>query len=125
MEALVKQRGMTLIEVMVAAAILAIVMVAVIVVASQTQRSTVTLSKKTQAQWVANNIDAEIRAGLHGKISQTGSLQGSTTLGQQVWYWMAKAQAIQEHVIQVQITVQDHQNGRPLVTTTTAIWEPS
>jgi type II secretion system protein I len=116
---------MTLIEVMVAAAILALVMVAVMTVASHSQRSGATLLDKTHARWVANNLDAEIRAGLHGKMTSTGSFQGNTTMGHAVWYWSAKAHALSEEVIGLEINVHAAQNDPPMVTINTAVWSGS
>jgi general secretion pathway protein I len=121
----VKQQGMTLIEVMIAAAILALVMVAVMTVAGHTQRSAKTLLDKTHARWVVNNLDAELRAGLHGKITPTGSFQGNMTLGQQTWYWSAKGNALSEQVIGLEINVHESQNAPAVVTLNTAIWNES
>lgn len=122
MDALVKQQGMTLVEVMVAAAILALVMVASIIVASHTQRSALRLLDKTHAQWVANNINAEIRAGLHGKITETGGFQGQMKLGNASWYWSAKAKSLADEVIGLQIDVKPDQTSEPVVTVNTAVW---
>ncbi len=125
MDGLVRQRGMTLVEVMVASAILALVMLAVIVTASHSERSGVRLMKKTQASWVANNLDAQLRAGLHGKITPTGSFVGHAPQGEQNWYWEARAEELNEEVILITITVHEDESKPALVTTQTAVWSPS
>jgi type II secretion system protein I len=118
----VNQQGMTLIEVMVATAILALVLLAVIAVASQSQRSSLHLMKRTEAGWVANNVAAEIRAGLHGLITPTGSFQGNYSLGDQSWYWQAKAHSEEERVIRLKISVHETESTPPRAETDTAIW---
>lgn len=125
MDALVNQRGMTLVEVMVATAILALVMLGVVAVAMHTQRSTVKLVHTSQANWVANNIVAEIRAGLHGKMSQTGSFQGQVKLGDINWFWQAKAHSEDQQVILLTVTVHEAQTKPSIVTRHSALWSPS
>lgn len=125
MVSVVTQRGMTLVEVMVATAILALVMVSVIVVASHTQRSTLQLAQKTQARWVVNNISAEIRAGLHGQITPTGGFQGRTEQGLTTWFWQAKAQALSDHVIELEISIHENESTPAVVSLKTAVWRPS
>jgi general secretion pathway protein I len=121
-DAFVKQQGMTLIEVMIAAAILALVMVAVMTVASHSQRSGAALLDKIHARWVAHNLDAEIRAGLHGNVTPTGSFQGNMSMGHDSWYWSAKARALSEEVIGLEINVHAAQNDPPVLTIQTALW---
>lgn len=122
MDSAVNQQGMTLVEVMVASAILALVLLAVIAVAGQSQRGSLHLMKRTEAGWVANNLAAEIRAGLHGIITPTGSFQGNYSLGDQSWYWQAKAQSEDDRVIRLKITVHENENSPPRAETETAIW---
>ena len=116
------ERGMTLIEVMIASLIISLVMVAAIVSASHSQRSGLRLTQKTHAQWVANNIAAEIRAGLHGEITPTGSFQGQQSMGHQNWFWRAKAQSQNEQVIFWQITAHENENSPAIVTRSTGMW---
>lgn len=125
MDARINQKGMTLVEVMVAAVILALVMIGVILSASHTQRSTLVLQQKTQATWVANNVSAELRAGLHGTLSSTGSFQGKMNLGTQAWYWSAKAQPLTEQVIELVISVHESESMPAVLTIKTGVWRPS
>jgi general secretion pathway protein I len=120
-----RQQGMTLVEVMVAAVILALVMIGVMAVATHTQRTTLRLQQKTQAGWVANSIAAEIRAGVHGKITPTGSFQGRHPLGNNNWFWRAQAQSDnQGDVIQLKISVQEDENTPEIISIQTAVWSP-
>lgn len=119
------QQGMTLVEVMVAAVILALVMMSVMAVASHSSRSTARLQQKTQAAWVANTVAAESRAEVYGKITPTGSFQGTQTLGGKQWFWQAKASnSSQEEVILLNISVQENENSPEVLTTQTAVWSP-
>lgn len=125
MDALVKQRGMTLVEVMVAAVILALVMMGVIAVATHTQRSTLRLNQTSQALWVANSLSAEIRAGLHGEITSTGTFQGQFVLGQNNWFWKAQSDAYSDEVINITLTVHEKESAPAVVTLVTGFWRPS
>jgi type II secretion system protein I len=120
------QQGMTLVEVMVAAVILALVMMGVMAVASHTQRTTLRLHEKTQASWVANSVAAEIRAGVHGKLTSTGGSQGRFSLGNHHWFWRAQAQGEEQgQVISLEITVHEDENSPVIVSLRTALWSPT
>ncbi|MFO7858994.1 MAG: type II secretion system minor pseudopilin GspI [Ectothiorhodospiraceae bacterium] len=82
-------RGFTLLEVMVAVAVLAIAMAAVMRAGSQITANYSRLEERTLAQWVAGNILAERRAaGFWG----TGTETGSSTMGSREWHWQLEVQ---------------------------------
>lgn len=85
------QHGMTLIEVMIALAIISIAMTAIIKAATQSIRATTHLQNKTIAMWVAENVINEARVGLI-KIHES-SQQEEVTLLNETWYWQAKEEA--------------------------------
>lgn len=86
------QRGFTLMEVLVAVAVLAIALAAAIRVGSQTAINTVELRERTYAGWVADNVLARIDAGID-PLTKAGERRGETELGNQTWEWQLTAEA--------------------------------
>jgi general secretion pathway protein I len=82
--------GMTLIEVLIALAIIGIALTAVIKAASQNIRGTGYLQNKTIALWVAEEVMNEASLGLLTLTtdSDEGEVTTTTMLGQD-WYWRA------------------------------------
>ncbi|MFP4610365.1 MAG: type II secretion system minor pseudopilin GspI [Thiohalophilus sp.] len=85
------QRGFTLMEVLVAVAVLAIALAAAIRVGSQTAINTVELRERTYAGWVADNVLARIDAGIE-PLSGAGERRGKTEQGDQAWEWQLTAE---------------------------------
>lgn len=82
-----RQRGFTLIEVLIAMAIVGIAMTAIIKATGQTIRSSTYLQQKTIALWVAQNILNSARVGLIKlPLGEDASKQSVVMLNQQ-WYW--------------------------------------
>lgn len=82
------QKAFTLIEVMVALAVLAIGMMTLVKVSSQHVIQTAYLKDKTLAQWVATNKVNEVK--LLGGWPKTGTSKGSEMMAQQEWLWKLK-----------------------------------
>lgn len=80
------EQGLTLIEVLIALAILSIALTAVIKSASENIRNTLYLQNKMIATWIGTDVINNIRMNLI-KISDTLT-QESNTLGQ-TWTWEA------------------------------------
>lgn len=116
-----KQKGMTLIEVMVAALIIALVMLGSMLIAGQTHRSSSAITAKTHAQWVANNLASEIRIGLHGEPTATGGLHGQYSHANKEWFWEATPIIIEE-IIHLTIHVKDKQGGHTIATSHVSTW---
>ncbi|WP_432455688.1 MULTISPECIES: type II secretion system minor pseudopilin GspI [unclassified Agarivorans] len=85
------QRGMTLLEVMVALAVLAIAGTAVMKSASENLLSLNYIQDKTFALWVADNQMAELK--LSGTWPGTSSRKGNTEFAGQQWYWRSQGVA--------------------------------
>jgi len=86
------QHGFTLMEVLVAVAVLAIALAAAIRVGSQTAINTVELRERTYAGWVADNVLARIDAEIE-PVSGPGKRRGKTEMGNQAWEWQLTAEA--------------------------------
>ena len=84
-------RGFTLIEIMVALAVLAIGMAAVLRSTAQASHGAILLKQKTIAHWVASNRAAEF--SLEQQWPALGTTTGTETMANQVWQWEAEAQS--------------------------------
>ena len=82
------QRGFTLLEVMVALAVLAITMGALIKVTDSYAFNAGYLQEKTLAQWIAENKAVEYR--LMQEFPAVGSKSGETEMARVDWQWRVK-----------------------------------
>jgi len=82
------QAGLTLIEVMVAVAILAFALSALVRMTGESANTLSYLEKKTFAQWVATNQVNELET--MGTWPAVGINQGQESMGGIDWYWQVK-----------------------------------
>lgn len=82
-----RPRGFTLVEVLVAVAVLGIAMAAVISAMARQADNAGYLKQKTLALWVAHNRLAEIQ--LQGEVPDTGRSDGKVKMGGFEWEWEA------------------------------------
>jgi general secretion pathway protein I len=87
------RRGFTLIEVLVALAIVAIGMAAVLGALTSSANTSAYMSDKTFAQWVALNQIALLR--LSGQMTPTGNSDGDTDFAGRKWHWRREVTATQ------------------------------
>ena len=80
--------GFTLLEVLVALAIVAITLAAAIKVSGEFSVNAAYLKEKTLAQWIAENRAEEIR--LSGSMPAIGKQEGETEMAERVWRWQVK-----------------------------------
>jgi general secretion pathway protein I len=78
--------GLTLIEVLIALAIVGIAMLAVIKAVSQNIRATQHLQQKTIALWLGQSVLNQARASVSAANRGSGDQATTTMLGQD-WYW--------------------------------------
>jgi general secretion pathway protein I len=86
-------RGFTLIEVLVALAIVAIGMAAVLGALTSSANTSAYMRDKTFAQWVALNQIALLR--LSGQMTPTGNSDGDTDFAGRKWHWRREVTATQ------------------------------
>jgi general secretion pathway protein I len=79
-------QGFTLLEVLVALAVLAIALAAVIKVGSHYAENTIYLRNKTLAHWVAMNVLTDLQ--VQDKWPDLGKQEGSVMMAEQKWYWV-------------------------------------
>ncbi|MCC2658450.1 MAG: gspI [Panacagrimonas sp.] len=87
-------RGFTLLEVLVAVAVLGIAMAAVISAMARQADNAGYLKQKTLALWVAHNRLAEIQ--LQAKAPATGRSDGKAEMGGFEWKWEAVVQTTED-----------------------------
>ena len=105
-----KQRGFTLLEVLIALAILSISMIASMKSISSHIKNQVYMKDRTFAHWVAMNSVAELRA--RGEWPGSGELTGDAEMGQRNFSWVIKVTAIEGSALRrldVTVTAQDEQ----------------
>lgn len=98
------QRGFTLLEVLIAMAVIAIALTAIIKTGSNTTANTVYLKQKTYAHWVAMNHLAELQAEKNwpsvGSASDTEEMMG------QKWEWIQKTtETVEPNLRRVEVSV--------------------
>jgi len=105
-----RKLGLTLIEVLIALAIVGIAMLAVIKASSQTIRSTTYLQQKTIALWVAQQALNEVRAGVI-KLSGSDTVNQKTEMLGQYWYTeIRQTPTPNKRIMNISVRVFDHDN---------------
>ena len=108
-----RNRAFTLVEVMVALAVVAIAVPALLLTLSQQIDGTRYLQDRIQAQWIAANRLAELRlvAAANGTL-QTGLITGSEEMAGRIWYWWSESEGTQvPGFFRYEVTVSDSEDG--------------
>ncbi len=101
-----KNSGLTLIEVLIALAIIAIAMTAIIKASSQSIRATAYLQDKTMGLWVGMRVLNEARLGVLKLPDAPDKLKEKTTLLNRDWYWQAyQTRSPNPHIYQLDVAV--------------------
>jgi len=112
-----KLGGFTLLEVMVALAVLAIALAALIKGVSANSANAAYLRDKSFAHWVGMNVVAEQRLIAGG--NEQGVKRGEEEMGNHTWYWSARvSETFDEDVrrLDVEVRASEERDGTPLAT---------
>jgi general secretion pathway protein I len=112
--------GFTLIEVLIALAIVAIAVTAVIKATSQNIRSTGYLQQKTIAMWIGQDVIHKAQVQLVNLSDDSGDQKDSTTMLNQTFYWQgSEEQTPNKNIYKLIVKVFPTQDDEsPLVTLT-------
>jgi len=116
-------RGFTLIEVMVALAVLAVGLTALVQAGAQRADNVGYLRDRTLATWVASDRLAEMR--LEGEWPSAGIREGEIEMNQRTWYWEADIQETEEErVRRVDMAVRLREDAEPVARLTGFLGHP-
>lgn len=90
-------RGFTLLEVLVALAVVALALVALVRASGLSADALAREREVTLATWVAANVVADSR--LEGRLPETGRSEGSMRMGIRDWYWRLEVQATDDPAV--------------------------
>lgn len=103
-----KSSGFTLIEVLVAMAIIAIALIAITRNLAQATKQMDYIQDRTLAHWVAMDIIAQARIGTIAYPTAGGNTSGNETMFNKSWNWQLSSIATsQPRVLQIQVVVSD------------------
>ncbi len=120
-----RQRGFTLLEVMVALAVLATALAALIKGVSDNTANAAYLRDKSLAHWVGMNVVAEQR--LTGDWNDKGIKRGEEEMGNHTWYWSAQfVETFDKDVrrLDVKVAADEKRDAQPLVTLVAFVERP-
>jgi general secretion pathway protein I len=104
-----KTAGLTLIEVLIALAIISIAMTAVIQADSQIFRDTRYLQDKTIALWVGQQVLNEARVGIIKLPAAPDKLSLTTTILNKEWHWQAEKEITpNKHIDKIMVQVYEN-----------------
>jgi general secretion pathway protein I len=111
-------KGFTLLELLVAMAILTIVAVTALNNNSTMINNTAYLREKTLAHWVATNKAAELR--MTGRLLSSKGLQGVSVMADQRWRWQATGKKTPDPDLQL-INIEVRKDQAPIETPLAAL----
>ncbi len=105
------EAGLTLIEVLIALAIISIAMTAVMKTASQHIRSTSYLQHKTMAMWVGQSVINQARAGVLKMPDGDDWSNNTVTILGEEWHWRGRSDvSANKHIRKINVDVYQTEN---------------
>jgi general secretion pathway protein I len=106
-----RSHGFTLIEVLIAVAVVAIALAAVMTEVNRDLVNTVALRDKTLAQWVAMNKVTEMQVS--DAWPEPGEQRGEVEMARRDWYWLVRVSKTDDNnVRRVDVVVSDQRDAR-------------
>lgn len=112
------QTGFTLLEVVIAMAIVAIALVSLVESTGNNVKNTAYLRDKVMAHWVAQNVLNELL--LKNSFPNTGSTKGKSEMAGQQWQWQQEVKATPDkafRAIDIKVFLGDSENSLSSLTT--------
>lgn len=118
-------KGMTLIEVLIALAILGIALTAILRATTLSLRHSFYLQQKTVATWAGLEILEQIEAGIREAPQGGGTLHGESSQGGQSWSWdITRQDTATKGISRVNVLVSPDGGSEPLATLTGYLYAP-
>ena len=118
-----RERGFTLIEVMVALVIVALSLGAITAAVSQMASAAITMQERTYASWIGHNKITELR--LANVLPEVSESDGDLTYAGREWLWTATiSETGVENLFRVDVLVSLAASGAAIRTVTGFIGEP-
>ena len=121
-----RQRGFTLLEIIVALAVLTVTLGTIIKATGDYTANQAYLRDRTLANWVARNVLAEFQ--IENAWPGVGELKGTVEMGRMEWDWLARISQTEEaelRRLEVEVRPLDADDTDPLVVLSGFLWQPA